>query len=88
MNDTAPPVRRVLSWYSRQDESLLGERELHGVSLEQLKSLVHPSESDPLLYDSYAMSLEASKILGNLVGVPIDPGHCDYFIECEAADGL
>ena len=81
--DHTKSVNHLLVWYSKEDDSLVGECPLRGLDWEQLKGTFRPPEQDPLMYDSYPVGRTASEFLGKALGISLDLERFDYFVECD-----
>jgi len=82
-NDHLNGVKRVLAWYTKEGDRIVGEHTLPEIGIEQLKVAFRPPDWDPLMYDSYPVGQEAAKFLGAAIGIPLDLDRFDYFVECE-----
>jgi hypothetical protein len=76
----------VLVWYSREDETVVGEVPMEGISTEQLQAVLRPPAGDPLMFDSYPVRQAEAKFLGEALGIDLDVDHFDYFVECDARE--
>jgi hypothetical protein len=76
----------TLVWYSRHDESLVGETPLGEIGIEQLQATFRPPEGDPLMFDSYPVGRDEAQFLSQVSGIDLDLDRFDFFVECDAAD--
>jgi len=85
-----PEVRRVLAWYDKNTECLVGEVELEGIGVDDLRRIfgVSPEKSiDPRMFDCYSVEERHAAQLQKFVRVDIDPSHFDFFVEATQYSG-
>jgi hypothetical protein len=71
-------VERLIVWYEKDPgDALVGECELKGIRLEDIRKLFNEPEDDPLMYYCYEVK-EAH--------VPFLQPYCDHRIDLEAYD--
>lgn len=76
-------VIRVLRWYEKSDDRLVGEAELNSLSLPELQKLFQESV-DNLMVDSYSVSVaQVDRLQSEIAGL-IDLSAYDYYVECDA----
>jgi hypothetical protein len=85
-------IRRTLTWFDKTTERLVGQEELRGASLNDLRLIFGVAVDDPVdpvMYGCYPVEERHAKQLRKFVRVPIEPGHFDYFVEASrvASDG-
>lgn len=81
---TEPKVERVLRWFEKEGNNLVGEKVLDDVRLEQLQKLFVISLENPM-YDCYPVeSSEQIEYFQELLNCKPDPQSYEYFVECDA----
>ena len=76
-------VERVLEWYEKEPgDALVGEEELKGIGLDDLRALFRPDEDDdPDMYLTYEVeTAEEAAALQRAVGHRIDLDAFVYFV--------
>lgn len=74
-------IKRVLRWYSKLGDSLIGECWLRNVYLDKLRELFGQATDDPM-YDAYPVSKEQIEYLQKYcIDHQIDLNAYDYFVE-------
>lgn len=76
-------VERTLSYYSKQDETLVGEYPLDGLNLGILQAMFGVAEDDPM-YEVFPVGPEQAEALRPYFGDVFQPDRYDYFVECFA----
>ncbi len=76
-------VIRVLRWYEKEGDRLIGEAVLDALKLTELQQLFQES-TDNLMVDSYPVSVAQVERLQREVAAPIDINAYDYYLECDA----
>ncbi len=80
-----PIVSRVLRWFEKEGDDLIGEKMIDNISLEQLQKMFGIDSENPM-YDCYPVeSAEQINYLQNLLNFDLDTKSYDYFIECDLA---
>ena len=78
-----PIVNRVLRWFEKEGDELIGEKKIDNISLEYLQKLFGIDSENPM-YDCYPVeSAEQINYLQNLLKFELDTKSYDYFIECD-----
>jgi hypothetical protein len=78
-----PKINRVLRWFEKEEDNLVGEKTIDNVSLEYLQKLFEVDSENPM-YDCYPIeSSEQIDYLQNLLNFELDTKSYDYFIECD-----
>ncbi len=78
-----PIVNRVLRWFEKEGDDLVGEKVITNISLEHLQKLFEIDSENPM-YDCYLLeSIEQINYLQNLLNSELDTKSYDYFIECD-----
>lgn len=75
-------VQRLISWYRREDEALVGEINIDFIPLEVLKETFKPSEDDPLMYNYYWIEREEAEKLKNYLKIDFQFDKYVYQVEC------
>lgn len=77
-------TERVIRWFEKDGEALVGELRLDTVELPKLQRLFNLPE-DNLMYDCYPIKTKRQiKYIQKTTHHPIDPWSYDYFLECDA----
>lgn len=76
-------VVRVLRWYEKNGDRLIGEAVLNALKLPELQQLFQESV-DNLMVDSYPVSVAQVARLQREIAEPIDLSAYDYYLECDA----
>jgi hypothetical protein len=80
-----PKIERVLRWFEKEGDELVGEKVISNVNLEHLQKLFGIDSENPM-YDCYLVeSAEQMNYLQNLLNFELDTESYDYFIECDLA---
>ena len=80
---TKPKVTRVLRWFEKEGENLVGETTITNVNLECLQKLFGISSDNPM-YDCYLVeSFEQINYLQKIVDFELDLNSYNYFVECD-----
>jgi hypothetical protein len=78
-----PKINRVLRWFEKEGENLIGQKTIDNISLEQLQKLFSIDSQNPM-YDCYLVeSDEQINYLQNLLDFQLDTQSYDYLVECE-----
>ncbi len=81
-------VERWLRWFKRDGEEMVGETQLRGVSLSQLKQVFVPCLDDPLMYYCYPVeTAEQIKLLSSWLDGEVNLEAYEYFVECNNSEG-
>lgn len=81
---TEPKVERVLRWFEKEGNNLVGEEVLDDVRLEQLQKLFVISPENPM-YDCYPVeSSDQIEYFQKLLNCRLDTYSYEYFVECDA----
>lgn len=79
----AHSIIRVLRWYEKSGDRLVGETVLKTLGLPELQQLFEET-SDNLMVDSYRVCTPQVDRLQNEMASPIDLNTYDYYVECDA----
>lgn len=85
-NRKQPPsdVKRVIRWFEKNGDNLVGEVPLDKVDLPVLQRLFDIADDNPM-YDCYPIKTESQiKYIQKATHLPIEPWSYDYFLECDA----
>jgi len=75
-------IERIISWFDRSTEELLGEQNIDNINLEDLKDIFKPGVDDPLMYNPYTINaIEADK-LKKIIDIEFDLKSFFYQIDC------
>jgi hypothetical protein len=81
-----PKINRVLRWFEKEGENLIGQKTIDNISLEQLQKLFGIDSQNPM-YDCYLVeSDEQINYLQSLLDFQLDTQSYDYLVECEAIE--
>lgn len=75
-------IERIISWFDRADEELIGEFNIDFIPLDILKGIFSPPIEDPLMYNPYDINIEESEILKNYVDIEFEFDKYTYQIDC------
>lgn len=76
-------IERVISWFDKSSEELLGEYNIDYIDLEVLKKIFVPKKEDPLMYDPYTINYkESRKIKPYLTNFVFDFEKFIYQVDC------
>lgn len=88
MDRKAPPVeplKRAVTWYDKGSDSFIGEEEISGISLDELRAIFGPAcNDDPDLIYVYPVSEREAAALRPWLRHPIDLARYAYFLEATA----
>ncbi len=77
-------TERVIRWFEKNGDELVGEIPLGEVELSKLQKLFNVSEDNPM-YDCYPIKTKRQiKYIQKATQHPIEPCSYDYFLECDA----
>ena len=80
---STPKVERVLRWFEKEGNDLVGEKLITNVSLEHLQKLFGIESENPM-YDCYPVeSSEQINYFQNLLNFEFDTKSYEYFLECD-----
>lgn len=77
-------VERAINVYTKDGTEPLEEIDIEGISLDVLKTIVIPEESDPMLYDGYVLDSTQLERINELIEDKIKPNHelYNYILVC------
>lgn len=78
-----PDVRRLLRWYDRRSDELVGSAPLQHIELPALQRIFGLAADDPM-YNAYPVTAREASQLQAYVDVPLQLDRHDYFIEADA----
>ncbi|PZU96487.1 MAG: hypothetical protein DCE90_09200 [Pseudanabaena sp.] len=76
-------VERLIRWYEKVGNSLIGERVLKGISLSDLQKLLSEPSDSPMFF-TYELTTEQVKYFQQYLEQDFDTNAYDYFLECDA----
>ena len=76
-------VERLLRWYEKEGNALIGESILKDISLVDLQKLLSEPANSPMFF-SYELTPEQVKYFQQYLEQDFDPHAYDYFLECDA----
>lgn len=76
-------VVRLVRWYEKSGDQLLGELTLQDISLTELQTLFGESAANPM-YDSYPISISQASHLEQKLNQQFDLDQYSYYLECDA----
>lgn len=78
-----PKIERVLRWFKKEKDDLVGEKNISNINLKHLQKLFEIDSENPM-YDCYLVeSTEQINYLQNLLNFELNRKSYDYFIECD-----
>ena len=78
-------VRRLIRYFDKKADPLLGEIDFPEVSLRKLQQMFNIPESNPM-YDCYIIEGANAEFFMNLTGKKFDLEKYVYFLECDAIE--
>jgi hypothetical protein len=85
LSEMEKSVERWVRWFQRDGEEMVGEIELRGATLSQLKQVFAPFPDDPLMYYCYPVeTVEQIKLLMAWLDGEVNLEAYEYFVECNA----
>ncbi|MGF1588486.1 MAG: hypothetical protein ACFCU7_04440 [Pleurocapsa sp.] len=83
---STPKIDRVLRWFEKEGDDLVGEKVINNVNLEHLQKLFKIEPENPM-YDCYPVeSLEQIDYLQSLLNFKLDTKSYDYLVECDLVE--
>jgi hypothetical protein len=76
-------VNRVLRWYEKNGNALIGETVLRGLSLTELQNILHEPTDSPMFF-SYQLADEQVDYFQRKLKQVFDLSAYEYFLECDA----
>ena len=76
-------VERLIRWYEKEGNALVGESILKGISLADLQKLLCEPADSPMFF-SYELTSEQVKYFQQYLEQDFEPNAYDYFLECDA----
>jgi hypothetical protein len=78
-------LKRIIAYYSKEDEFIVGEIDLGNVDVQLLRDLFGATADDPM-YHCFPVKEEHLPTLQRISGESIDLGQYDYFVEAYVAN--
>ncbi|MBP1615009.1 MAG: hypothetical protein H6Q13_2457 [Bacteroidetes bacterium] len=75
-------IVRLISWFERKSDKLVGDYNIDDVDFEILKSIVKPKKEDPLMYYPYTMNKKQISKLKQFINIEFDLENYVYEIGC------
>ncbi len=83
-----PKINRVLRWFEKEGDNLVGEKIISNVNLKYLQELFGIDSENPM-YDCYLVeSVEQVNYLQNLLNFELDTKSYDYLVECDMIEPI
>ncbi|KAF0128628.1 MAG: hypothetical protein FD155_3077 [Bacteroidetes bacterium] len=79
-------IERLISWFSIQDEVLIGEIVIDTIELNTLKEIFKPQTNDPLMYNPYPINEEIAKKLQEYLHFDFEFEKFIYQLDCFQVD--
>ena len=79
----APRVIRIVRWFDRNTDKIVGSAPLRGISLESLQRMFGIDRKDPM-YDCSPITESQATQLQAFLDVPLQLDRYDYFVEADA----
>ena len=76
-------IAHHLRGYHRQTGHIGAEFAITARTLPDVREVLRQSEDDPDLIDPYELARDQASRLAEILGVVVDPGRFDYFVEAE-----
>ena len=76
-------VERLIRWYEKKGNALIGETILKILSLDDLQKILGEPVESPMFF-SYELTSEQVKYFQEYLEQDFDPNAYDYFLECDA----
>ena len=73
---------RLISWFDRKTDELIGEYNIDDVDFETLKSIMKPRKKDPLMYYIYTVKKRHKKKLKQFINIEFDLENYVYEVGC------
>lgn len=81
-----PKINRVLRWFEKEGDNLVGEKVISNINLEHLQKLFGIDSENPM-YDCYSVeSAEQINYLQNSLNLELDTRSYDYLVECDMVE--
>lgn len=74
---------RMIRWYEKEGDQLVGELSLPNISLTELQELFHESPDD-LMFECYLISDQQANYFQQKINQKLDLDSYDYFLDCDA----
>ena len=75
-------IERVISWFDKRNEDLIGEFNVDFISIDILKGIFNPPVEDPLLYNPYDINIEEVNSLKEYINIDFEFDKYTYQIDC------
>lgn len=81
-------IERLISWFSKNNEALIGEIAIDTIELDTLKKIFKPKADDPLMYNPYLINEEIAKKLQQHLSFDFDFEKFIYQLDCFQVDSI
>ena len=75
-------IERVISWFNKDTELLVSEKNIDSVDLEFLKQIFNFSADDPLMYNPYEVDEDKAQELKKYVDLHFEFDKYVYQLDC------
>lgn len=75
------PIVRHINAYSKENEKLVEEVELTGLTASELITVIQPYQNDPLFFDGYELNENNTEFFNKRYSVDFKFDKYDYFLE-------
>jgi hypothetical protein len=83
-----PRIDRVLRWFEKEEDNLVGETAIKNVNLAHLQKLLKIDPKNPI-YDCYSVeSHEQINYLQSLLNFELDTKSYEYLLECDMVESI
>jgi hypothetical protein len=76
-------VNRLLRWYEKEGDTIVGEIILKGFSITELQNILDEPADSPIFF-SYELTSEQVKYFQNKLNQTFNVNDYEYFLECDA----
>jgi hypothetical protein len=75
-------IERIISYFDKKTEKLIGEYNVDHISLEVLKEIIKNRKNDPLMYEAYGINKNQAQRLSQYIDLKFDFNHYIYELDC------
>ena len=75
-------IERTISWFDKETELLVSEKNFDSVTVEILKKIFSPSADDPLMYNPYDITEDKAQELKKYVDLNFEFDKYFYQVDC------
>ncbi len=81
-----PKIERVLRWFKKEEDDLVGEKNISNINLKHLQKLFGIDSENPM-YDCYLVEFaEQINYLQNILNFELNTKSYDYLVECDMVE--